>query len=120
MSRSASGGAAVTPAERASMVAQSMTEAALLAHVRSLAVDLRLSIYHTHDSRRSEPGFPDLVIVGPGGVLWRELKTERGRLTVPQKAWLARLRAAGQDAEVWRPTALVYERVLREMQGVTA
>lgn len=62
-------------------------------------------VYHTHDSRRSAPGFPDLVLVNPatGRVLFRELKTNKGRVTVDQRAWLDGLTAAGQDAGVWRP-----------------
>ena len=61
--------------------------------------------YHTYDSRRSEPGFPDLVLV-KDRVLYRELKTETGRLSGKQKAWGERLRRAGQSWEVWRPSQM--------------
>jgi len=63
-------------------------------------------IYHTYDSRRSEPGFPDLVMVRRNKVLFRELKTEKGRLTEPQKVWAAKLKKAGADYAVWRPSDL--------------
>jgi hypothetical protein len=48
-------------------------------------------------------GFPDLVIVGAGGVLYRELKAD-GKYPAPeQRAWIAALTAAGRDAGVWKP-----------------
>lgn len=61
--------------------------------------------YHTHDSRRSEPGYPDLHLVhaGHGLSLFRELKTMKGTATADQKKWLAALTNAGQDAAIWRP-----------------
>lgn len=49
-------------------------------------------------------GFPDLVIVGRNGVLWRELKSDLGRVRAEQFAWLDALHDAGEDATVWRPT----------------
>lgn len=98
--------------------ARAMTEKALLEQVRRAAAVLGLACYHTHDSRRSEPGFPDVVLVGRRGVLWRELKTERGRLTAPQQVWLDRLATTGQDARVWRPSDLISGAVVDEMKGV--
>ncbi len=57
--------------------------------------------YHTHDSRRSESGFPDSVFVGRG-VKFRELKlTRRSRVRPEQRTWLDRLSAAGADAGIW-------------------
>lgn len=47
-------------------------------------------------------GFPDLVLVRER-LLFVELKTDTGIMTAEQLAWLAALRAAGQDARVWRP-----------------
>lgn len=66
--------------------------------------------YHTHDSRRSEPGFPDLVLVHAerAVTLFRELKLhpdtqKRGRPTPEQTQWLSALTEAGNDAKLWRP-----------------
>lgn len=77
--------------------------------------------YHTHDSRRSAPGFPDLVLVNPrtGRVLWRELKTNKGRVSPEQRAWLDGLAAVGMDAGVWRPDDLDSGLVVAELGGKT-
>lgn len=57
--------------------------------------------YHTHDSRRSESGFPDCVFVGRA-VVFRELKmTRRSKISDEQKKWIARLTAAGANAGIW-------------------
>ena len=78
--------------------------------------------YHTHDSRRSAPGFPDLVLVNTrtGRVLFRELKTNKGRVSPDQQAWLDGLTACGMDAGVWRPNDLDSGRVLAELRGQTS
>ena len=51
-------------------------------------------------------GFPDLVLVHAERrqVLYRELKSERGRLTFEQAEWRRTLTAAGQDWALWRPS----------------
>ena len=59
--------------------------------------------YHTYDSRRSAPGWPDLVLLRGGVALFRELKLDKGRLTAAQVEWIEALRGAGLDASVWRP-----------------
>lgn len=76
-----------------------------------------LPAFHDYDSRRNNPGFPDTVIVGAKSVLWRELKTEVGKTSPEQDFWLAALREAGQDAEVWRPSDWP-ERVMRELRAI--
>lgn len=70
--------------------------------VVTMAGYLGWTVYHTHDSRRSNPGFPDLVLVRDR-VLFRELKTDKGRLTKEQEDWIAKLTKAGANAGVWRP-----------------
>lgn len=62
-------------------------------------------VYHTFDARRSEPGFPDLVIAQRNRPLWLvELKSLRGRVTPAQWSWIDTLRTAtGVRSEVWRP-----------------
>lgn len=82
-----------------------MLERDFQAKVLELAKLTGWFVYHTFDSRRSEPGFPDLVLVHPrqGRVLFRELKTDTGQLSLHQVKWLQALKDAGADAEVWRP-----------------
>lgn len=77
-------------------------------------------VYHTHNSKRSAPGFPDLVMVSTrhGRILYRELKTTKGRVTVEQQTWLDALEATGQDASVWRPADLLSGRIVAELKCV--
>ena len=81
-----------------------MTEAALQAQVRRMARAAGFLDYHTHDSRRSTPGFPDLVLVhlSTGRVIFAELKMAKGRVTPEQRRWLAAL-SKTCEAVVWRP-----------------
>lgn len=50
---------------------------------------------------QGDRGFPDLVLCRAGVVLLVELKADRGRLSVHQRAWLEE--AQGQ-IRVWRPS----------------
>ncbi len=88
--------------------APGMSEAQLLAAVRRLARTCGWRCYHTHDSRRSERGYPDLTLVHDRQrrVLFIELKTDAGRLSVDQEAWLRDLAAAGCETAILRPRDL--------------
>lgn len=101
------------------VIAAAMSEAALEQHVRSILADLPAVLgYHTHDSRRSHSGFPDWCFAGPRGVMFRELKTERGRLSAQQQRWIDTLDAADADVDVWRPTTLLSGRIARELAAL--
>lgn len=94
-----------------------MSEAALLAAVRDLARLTGWLTYHTHDSRRSEAGFPDLTLVNvrQGRIIFAELKTAIGRTTQQQDEWLAALAAVGCETALWRPADLPeIARILRK------
>lgn len=63
---------------------------------------------------RNAPGMPDLILIRRPRIVWAELKSERGRLSDDQKAWIEELRASGQAVYVWRPSSWQeVERVLR-------
>jgi hypothetical protein len=90
-----------------------VTEAQWQSQVVQLAKLYGWRVYHTHDSRRSEPGFPDLVLVRER-VVYAELKTEKGKTSPHQKAWVQALTEAGQEVYLWRPADLEYvSRTLR-------
>ena len=61
--------------------------------------------YHTHDSRRSQPGFPDIVLIRER-VIYLELKTEKGHLSDRQREWLRALLNAGAEVYLVRPRHL--------------
>ena len=94
-----------------------MSEADLQALVERMCLLLKLRYYHTRNSRGSAPGFPDLVIVGSKGVIYRELKTAKGTTTMAQQEWLRDLAAAGCDAGIWRPADLA-RRIGRELAAL--
>src|SRR6266702_8909514 len=85
---------------------------------RGLCPELGLWWYHSYDSTRSSPGWPDLVILSRRGILFRELKTEDATLTFEQRRVGVLLKPAGQSWEVWRPSDLfagIIERQLRRI-----
>lgn len=66
-------------------------------------------------------GFPDLLILGPGGVLFRELKmtTMPGRGLSPiQVTWRDRVKASGQDWGIWTPRDLRDGCIERELAAI--
>lgn len=81
-------------------------EAVLQTQVLALARLYNWRAYHTFDSRKSPPGFPDLVLVRGNRVIFAELKTQRGRLSIDQSAWLEDLRATCAEVYCWRPADL--------------
>lgn len=73
--------------------------------VTEMAERLGWLTFHDNDSRRNDPGFPDLLCIHPDhGLIWLELKTVRGRLRPIQRQWIDLLQMAGQRAFVVRPT----------------
>lgn len=91
-----------------------ITEAQFQRQIIELAHLLGYCTYHTYDSRRSEPGFPDLVLVHPmGDLLIAELKTDKGRVSPAQTLWIALLRGAGAEVHVWRPRD--WERIVERL-----
>jgi hypothetical protein len=91
-----------------------MSEKAFTTTVINLATMLGWRHYHTHDSRRSDPGWPDLVLARKipaaklilADLVFAELKTETGKVTPAQADWLEMLRLAGQRVYIWRPSDL--------------
>ena len=53
---------------------------------------------------QGDAGFPDLVLAHPQkGVIFAELKSERGKATDAQMEWMDALYAAGQRVHLWKP-----------------
>lgn len=80
-----------------------ITEKQFMAQVVAFAKLHGWLVYHTHDSRRSERGFPDLVLVRGECHIW-ELKVKPGTLSVEQADWIEALRGAGMKAQVLYPS----------------
>ena len=67
------------------------------------------SAYHTHDSRRSPAGFPDLVLANPNhahgqGAVYAELKMPGNYSTPAQRVWLTTLLHCGHRVYLWYPS----------------
>lgn len=67
------------------------TEKAFMAAVVEIAKLYGWLVYHAHDSRRSEPGVPDLLLCKPPRVIFAELKRRGGRVSPAQRFWLEQL-----------------------------
>ena len=82
---------------------QFVTEVEFQQAVVELARLCGWKVYHTYDSRRSAPGFPDLVLARQNVLLFWELKVSKGRATPAQREWLDALKATGANVDVLYP-----------------
>lgn len=80
-----------------------MTESQFQAQIIQLAKLYGWKIYHTHDSRKSEAGYPDLCMVKGTRLLFAEVKTDIGKMSPAQKEWFQALKAAKVECYLWRP-----------------
>lgn len=91
-----------------------LSEKQFMAQVVRYARLMGWRCFHAFDSRRSEPGLPDLLLLRRPRLLFVELKSQRGTLTDAQYATLIELRACGQETHFWRPDDWPkIERILR-------
>jgi hypothetical protein len=82
-----------------------VTEKAFSEQVLTLAKLLGWTHYRVWVSIRSPRGFPDLVLVRPPRLIFAELKSEKGRLTEAQRAWIELLaQVPAVETYVWRPS----------------
>lgn len=79
-------------------------EAAFQATIIQLAQYHGWRTYHTHDSRHSAGGFPDLVLVRSPRLIFAELKTEKGKVSEEQMKWLNELEGTSTEVYLWRPS----------------
>ena len=72
----------------------------LVMHTR--AVEIRPGVWKT--PLQGHAGFPDLVLVHPDrGLIFAELKSDKGKLSAMQIVWSEALTIAGQEVYLWRP-----------------
>lgn len=86
-----------------------VTEAGWRRHVIAWAKAAGWRVTSMHDSRMqtwgTDRGFPDLLLLRPPRLVLAELKTTRGRLSQPQRDWIADLlRVPCVEVHCWRPT----------------
>ncbi len=91
---------------------EALTEAQFQAQVIKMATDIYgWEVFHDGDSRRSNAGFPDLVLVKDGKLIFAELKREKESYpSEKQKLWLAKLGQVMQSSDnvlavLWRPSS---------------
>ena len=97
----------LTPEER---ILRAIKEDDLLTYVIENARWLRWKIHHIRNSKegvvQGDVGFPDVIIGRSGRLIASELKTETGKLTDGQAAWMDVFLKAGVEYYIWRPCAM--------------
>lgn len=104
---------------------KAMKEGDLQKNVIKMARLLGWNVYHTFDSRKSEPGFPDLCMMHHElkRIIFAELKTEKGKVTEAQEAWLNQLYDVAQESnnvvqvKLWRPHQWATGAIDRALKG---
>jgi len=84
-----------------------VTEAEFQAQVRDRALRCGWLYYHTHDSRRSDAGFPDTILIKNGMLIAAECKVEGRKATLEQIEWLKAFDSVRVTRSyIWRPEHL--------------
>jgi len=84
-----------------------MTEGQLQDRILALCAWLHLRVYHVVRSDKAivtDKGFPDLVIAGPFGTVFAELKDQKRKPTKDQIEWLSTLSRTNEHVYLWRPS----------------
>ncbi len=102
-------------------ISASISERDLQQHVVAMAKALSWSVFHPWSSVHSAAGWPDLFMVRDGRALAVELKSQAGKITWQQEAWLNDLqRVPGIRTAYWRPADLMSGEVERALRGERA
>jgi hypothetical protein len=109
------------------LLAQQMSEDQLLGQVLECAAWLGLLVHHCRPARTAKGwrtpiqgtrGFPDLVIAGPGGVIYPETKDATRGLDEDQRQWRDVLVASGQRWRLWRPQQWLSGEIRAELEAL--
>ncbi len=79
------------------------SEKEFMARVVKIAKDCGWRTYHVHFSQRSEPGFPDLLLLRGIRQIVAELKVGKNKLTPEQQDWLCAFSDAHVETHLWTP-----------------
>jgi hypothetical protein len=96
-----------------------MSEAQLQTNILDAAKTLGWLPYHTYLSKRSQPGFPDLVLLHErqSRAVFSELKRERATQTPEQLEWERVLRSLPLiEFYLWRPRHWFDQTILKTLQ----
>ena len=103
-------GAPQTVTEARRTLEGAVSERQFAQQVVDAAHALGWKVYRTYRSTRSPAGFPDLVMVRAGRLVFCELKTMTGRPSRAQREWLAALEHVEErtgaivEQHLWRPS----------------
>lgn len=107
-------GDTITLEQYDAQLARTMSEDTWFEHIRRFAEGAGFDLgYHTHDSRRSDPGWPDGVFmhVNRNRLILLEAKREGGKLSAGQVVWLdamARFRDMLSAVNTWVARLEIY------------
>src|SRR5579875_1506785 len=79
---------------------------------------LGLTGYRIPGASAGGAGYPDFTIAGPGGILFRECKSDDGRRSMAQIRWGKAITAAGGDYDTWRPDDWQSGRINNELRAI--
>ena len=81
-------------------------EKAFMEQIREIAIVSGWMTYHTHNSQRSEPGWPDLALYKDRRLVFIETKRQIGRVTPEQQTWIDALNTVdgAVQAYIFRPS----------------
>ena len=84
---------------------QFKNERHFMQHVIYAAKQHGWKCFHSYSSIKGNSGYPDLTLVKPHQpVIFAELKSDVGQLTVEQRRWAAAIELSlGVEYRIWRP-----------------